>query len=118
MNNKGFTLVELLGSLVMLGLILGIGLYSARGTLSTTMTTLNNVSMNELYDTAEIYVIENNNTWFNNLEEYTCVMVDELVDKGYFDEDDVSSYKGKFIRIVRDNVTKTISSRKLVDVCE
>ena len=59
MNNKGFTLVELLGCLVLLGFVLGIGLYSARGTLSTTLTTLDQVSENEIYDSAEIYLMEN-----------------------------------------------------------
>ena len=118
MNNKGFGLIELLGSLVILGLILGIGLYSARGTLSTTLTTLDQVSENEIYDMAEIYVMENGVTWINSNDEYTCIDIDWLVDMGYFDENEVSSYKDNFVKVVRDSNTKVINNRLLVDVCE
>lgn len=118
MNNKGFGLIELLGCLVILGLIFGVGLYSARGTLSTSLTTLDQVSENEIYDMAEIYIMENSVTWINNDIEYTCVDIDMLVDMGYFESDEVSGYIDKFVKVVRDSSTKVINSTKLVDVCE
>ena len=118
MNNKGFGLIELLGCLVILGLIFGIGLYSARGTLSTSLTTLDQVSENEIYDMAEIYIMENNVSWINNDIEYTCIDIDRLVDMGYFKSDEVSGYIDKFVKVVRDSSTKVINSTKLVDVCE
>ena len=118
MNNKGFGLIELLGCLVILGLIFGIGLYSARGTLSTSLTTLDQVSENEIYDMAEIYIMENNVSWINNDIEYTCIDIDRLVDMGYFEREEVSSYIDKFVKVVRDSSTKVINSTKLVDVCE
>ena len=118
MNNKGFGLIELLGCLVILGLIFGIGLYSARGTLSTTLTTLDQVSENEIYDTVEIYLMENGGRWINDSEEYSCVSIDRLVDMGYFEREEVSSYIDKFVKVVRDSNTKVINSTKLVDVCE
>ena len=118
MNNKGFGLIELLGCLVILGLIFGIGLYSARGTLSTSLTTLDQVSENEIYDMAEIYIMENNVSWINNDIEYTCIDIDRLVDMGYFEREEVSSYIDKFVKVVRDSSTKVINSIKLVDVCE
>ena len=117
MNNKGFGLIELLGCLVILGLIFGIGLYSARGTLSTSLT-LDQVSENEIYDMAEIYIMENNVSWINNDIEYTCIDIDRLVDMGYFKSDEVSGYIDKFVKVVRDSSTKVINSTKLVDVCE
>lgn len=118
MNNKGFGLIELLGCLVILGLIFGIGLYSARGTLSTSLTTLDQVSENEIYDMAEIYIMENSVTWINNDIEYTCIDIDRLVDMGYFEREEVSGYIDKFVKVVRDSSTKVINSTKLVDVCE
>ena len=39
MNRKGFSLVELLGCLAIMGIILCIGLYSAKGTLATSVST-------------------------------------------------------------------------------
>lgn len=118
MNNKGFGLIELLGCLVILGLIFGIGLYSARGTLSTSLTTLDQVSENEIYDMAEIYIMENSVTWINNDIEYTCIDIDRLVDMGYFKREEVSGYIDKFVKVVRDSNTKVINSTKLVDLCE
>lgn len=118
MNNKGFGLIELLGCLVILGLIFGIGLYSARGTLSTSLTTLDQVSENEIYDMAEIYIMENSVSWINNDIEYTCIDIDRLVDMGYFKWEEVSGYIDKFVKVVRDSSTKVINSTKLVDVCE
>ena len=118
MNNKGFGLIELLGCLVILGLIFGIGLYSARGTLSTSLTTLDQVSENEIYDMAKIYIMENNVSWINNDIEYTCIDIDRFVDMGYFEREEVSSYIDKFVKVVRDSSTKVINSTKLVDVCE
>lgn len=118
LNNKGFSLIELLGSLALLGLILCIGLYSARGTLSTSLTTLDNISENEIKNTSEIYVIENPTTWIHDVDEWTCITTLDLVDKGYLDEDDIISYKDKEIKIVRDSNSKVITSVSIVDSCE
>ena len=119
MNRKGFTLVEMLGCLVLLALVLGIGLYSARGTLATSLSTLTSVSENEIYDASRIYILENSTTWINiNNDEYTCFMVNALVDKGYFEYNDVSEYRNDFIKIVREPGTKVIQSIKIVDSCE
>ena len=118
MNNKGFSLIELLGSLAVLGLILCIGLYSAKGTLSTTLSTLIDVSENEIYDATEMYILENSVTWINQVGEYTCLNVTDLVDAGYFEENEVISYKDRKIKVIRDEHTKVVNSIKLVDVCE
>lgn len=118
MNRKGFSLIELLGCLVLLAIIMCIGLYSARGTLATTLSTLNDVSTGEISDAAINYVLENSTTWINsNDEEYTCLTVDELVDGGYFKDEDVKSYKDKQIKVIRDSKIKTINSSRLVDEC-
>lgn len=118
MNNKGFSLIELLGSLIILGVILGIGLYTARGTLATTVSILNNVSENEIYDASKLYVVENSVEWIDNVEEYACLTVLELVDAGYFDNNEVDFYKNNKIKLIRDKNTKVINDIKLVDICE
>ena len=118
LNNRGFSLIELLGSLMLLGLILCIGLYSARGTFSTSLTTLDNISENEIKDTAEIYVIENPVSWINDGNEWTCITTFDLVGKGYFDDNEVTSYKDKKIKIIRDSRSKVITSVLIVDSCE
>ena len=118
MNKKGFTLVELLACLALLGVILGIGLFVTRGTLATTLSTLTDASVREIYDSASVYVLENKITWIKNSEEYACVTVNNLVEKGYFEEGEVISYKDKIIKVERDMDAKTINSVRFVDVCE
>ena len=118
LNNKGFSLIELLGSLALLGLILCIGLYSARGTLSTSLTTLDNISENEIKNAAEIYVIENPVSWVHDGDEWSCITTLNLVDKGYFGDSEVTSYKDKKIKIIRDSSSKVITSVVIVDSCE
>jgi len=118
MNNKGFTLFELLGCLVILAVILGIGLYTTRGTLATTLSTLTDVSRNEIFDASKMYILENKTTWFNNGEEYTCLTVDNLVDAGYFESGEVTTYKNDIIKIVRDSKTRVVEKIEFVSECE
>lgn len=118
MNNKGFSLVELLGCLMLLLTILCIGLYSARGTLARTFSVLDSIDENEIYNASEMYVLEYNVKWNNGIEEYTCLTIRELVDKGYFNTDEVSSYIDKEVKVIRDSETKVVSDVKVVDVCE
>ena len=118
MDKKGFSLVELLGSLALLGIILCIGLYFSGGTLATTLSTLNNVSLNEINDAALVYVVENGVNWINDGSEYTCVSIESLVNLGYFEEEEVSLYKDEMVKLVRNIHTKVISSEGLVEKCE
>ena len=78
MNNKGFSLIELLGCLCLLTIFLLIGLYSAKDTLATTFSILNGVSENQIYSAARMYVVEKQVTWSSGDNEYVCITVDEL----------------------------------------
>ena len=89
MNKKGFTLIEMLACLALLGIILTIGILVSKDTLATTMTQLSNVSDSEVYQAVRYYVVEEN-TNFNN-QGYTCVTLKDVIDMGYlkgnFDEE-------------------------------
>ena len=118
MNNKGFTLVELLGCFVIIALVLGIGLYTTRATLSTSKTSLDTVSENEIYDASKMYAIENLVVWSEGDNQYGCISVKNLVNMGYFSEEEMESYKDKFVKLVRDANTKVVNDASIVDVCE
>ena len=119
MNKKGFTLIEMLGCLALLGIIFCIGLYSARGTLATSLSMLTDVSENEIYNASKLYVSENGVSWTNvSEEEYTCLTVQHLVDEGYFEYGEVNSYDSNYIKIIRNPDTRVIDSVKIVDSCE
>ena len=117
MNRKGFTLIEFIGCMAILGMVLALGLYVTRGTLSTTLSTLTDVSNNEIYETAKTYVLENKTTWIKNSEEYTCITVQSLVDAGYFESDEVTAMSDNIIKITRDSITKVINDVKYVSKC-
>ncbi len=120
MNRKGFTLIEMLACLAILGLVLGIGLYATKDTLATTFVDLNKVSDNEIFDTAEVYVQEYPRGWNTDTQgnEYTCLDVKELVDYGYFDETDVGSSFDKIVKIIRNMSTKVVIDRDYNESCE
>lgn len=118
MNNKGFSLIELLGCLVLLTVILGIGLYMARETLSTVILTVDKTTEKEIINSAEQYVLENSVKWINNIEEYACVDVSTLVDYGYFDKDELNNYNNMKVKVVRDSKTLVVTRSVLVDICE
>ncbi len=115
MNKKGFTLVELLGCLAILATILCIGLYSARGTLATSLSTIDNITEKEITNIAKDYITENNTNWINNKEEYTCIKISDLISSGYLK--DTTNYKNKLVKIVRDAKTKVIINSTIVEEC-
>lgn len=117
MNRKGFTLIEFLGCMALLGTILGIGLFVTRGTLSTALSTLTDVSVSQIYNATDMYIIENQTSWINDGEEYTCIKIKQLVDDGYFENDEVINYKNESVKVVRDMKTKVTKSMSLVNDC-
>ena len=113
MNNKGFTLVELLVSLMLIGIFSVALVYFVSGTLSTAMTQIDDISDNQVYEASKSYVIENN--LFKN-SDYVCITVRNLVDYGYLDNvsDDL---KSKMIMVTRDSISKVIQTVKYVTEC-
>ena len=118
MGNKGFTLVELLGCFALLAIVFGIGVYLTGGTLSTALTTADMVSENEIEETSKTYILENNVLWSNENDlEYACVSINDLVNFGYFEYDQVSAYKDNFVKVFRNINTKVIEDLEIVKEC-
>lgn len=119
MNRKGFTLIEMLGCMVLLGIVLGIGLYLTKDTLSTSLSMINDVSINQIRDASELYVKEYKTSWVNNdKEESACISVLELVDAGYFSSKEVSKYLNDYVMITREPRSRVIDSVQIMDKCE
>ena len=118
MGRKGFTLIELIGCLALMGIILCIGITATKDSLAISLSSLTDVSESQIYNAAELYVLENKTKWINDGSEYTCLTVINLVDAGYFDDGEVTTYKNKFIKMIRDPKTRVISSKEIVDECE
>ena len=120
-NNRGFTLVELLATIAILGLIVSITVFTGirlikNGKEKTYQTTKNNI---EKY--AGNYLIENGDRLFYLSDnkagiEYQCVTLKNLIDTGYFDTklfeskvaEGVSPKENDYVYIERNINTKTV----------
>ena len=118
MNNKGFTLIELLGCFVLVAIVFGVGIYFTSGTLSTTLTTIDMVSENEIREASKSYILENHVNW--NLDddlEYVCISISDLVESGYFKSEEVTDYIDNFTKVFRNGSTKVVSEVMIVKEC-
>ena len=115
MKKNGFTLVELLASLAILGLVLAIGIMANRRALATSLMRFRNISDNEVFVAARNYV-EGENVSLK--KGYTCVTVSELVDYGYLDATNSVDVEDKLVKVSINKTTKVINRIKYVDICE
>ena len=89
-NMKGFSLIELLGTLVVLGIITTITIYSAINIMSGVKEKTYKTTINNIQKEASNYVLEEISAtrWMDNdyveNSEYQCVTVQNLIDAGYF----------------------------------
>ena len=115
MKKNGFTIIELIGCLALLGIILLLGIHAYRGQTATALSRLRVVSKNEVFAAAEIYVMENNVSFTRS--GHTCVRVRDLIDYGYLKDTNDEEVRNKSVKISRNNLTKVIDDVKYVDKC-
>ena len=115
MKKNGFTLVELLACLVLLGLVLTIGIIANKNALATSLTQFRNVSDNEVFIAARNYVDGENVSFKKN---YACVTVKELVDYGYLDAVNNADIQEKIVKVSINKKTKVINKITYVKKCK
>ena len=115
MKKNGFTLVELLVSLAILGVVLLIGIMANRRALATSLVEFRNVSDSEVFIAARNYVIGEN---VSLKKGYTCMYVKDLVDYGYLDSTNNKDIEDRLVKVSINKVTKVINKIKYVDICE
>ena len=115
MKKNGFTLVELLASLAILGLVLAIGIMANKRALATSLVRFRNISDNEVFEAARNYVIEEN---VSTKKGYTCVYVSDLVDSGYLDATNDENIYDKMVKVSISKKTKVINKIEYVKKCK
>ena len=121
-NKNGFTLVELLATIVVLGILITITIYIATNVINRSKEKSYLVTINEIEKNAGNYLTENKDRLFyltdiNNEYEYQCITVENLIDYGYIANDVTKSKvsndkyvsKDDYIYIERDIFNKTIT---------
>ncbi|MBQ2872838.1 MAG: prepilin-type N-terminal cleavage/methylation domain-containing protein [Bacilli bacterium] len=108
LNNKGFTLIELLATLAVLSLVITIVIYISTSVITNAKQNSYQVTINNIEKTANSYVIENkgDSYWLKNSDntEYQCITVQNLIDKGFFKNDVLSSEISDGVTVSNDNM--------------
>ena len=126
-KEHGFSVIELLAVIVLLSLIVGIVFYVVNNVMNISKEKSYQVTVNNIENQAEGYVLENNNLLFvlsdddSNIE-YQCVSVKELIDFGYFKNDILESKINDdrnvklddYVYIERNIDTKTLIKKELL----
>lgn len=98
LNNKGFTLVELLAVLVILIAIMSIAIPSISSSLERSKDKQNEAKIKILESAAELYVTDHKNKiieyMVENSYDYCTIGIKTLKDGGYIDADAASDSKG------------------------
>ncbi|MDY3934302.1 MAG: type II secretion system protein, partial [Bacilli bacterium] len=126
LNNKGFTLTELLATLAVLSLVSTIVIYVAINVVNSAKDKSYLVTRNNVEKAAVSYLEENSDkihfVKYDDDVEYQCVTVQNLIDLSYFDKDVLNSKISNdktirvsdYIYIERDSNSKTIKNSKLI----
>ena len=122
LNNKGFTLVEVLAVLVILVVIMSIAIPNISSSLERSKSKQDDARKKVLISAAELYVADNKNRIYSEMgtdNNYT-ITLDDLVSNGYVTEDQIKDSDGdpfdKNIKFIKPSIfcfeddTKCLSS--------
>lgn len=122
-GKKGFSLIELLATILLISLVLGGGITIITNTIKKSEEKSQILALNNIKKTANTYVEEyaNDIAWIddkdNNNNKFSCVSIDSLINKGYISNKDISSKyqdkipKSRYIIVTR-NQNKNIISQE------
>ena len=121
-NNHAFTLVELLATITILGIVLSITVYvsinavnkAKENSYKTTKSNIEKIASTYLEENGDrlFYISKNDDTDI----EYQCITIENLIDGGYFKNDVLNSQvskdnkvnKGDYIYVERNSITKSV----------
>ena len=92
LNRKGYTLIELLAVILIIGLILGFSTYGIINAFNTSKNKSLTISINSIKEAAETFAAEkndDNNYWLDITDKenkYFCITIEELMNKGLLDK--------------------------------
>ena len=96
-NKKGFTLVEILAIIAIIAVVFGISTFVYLNLIDSSKKSASLLAINNIKEAAMLYTKEQNDNinWFDNydldsdkiINQYACVTVRELINKGYFKDD-------------------------------
>ena len=92
LNRKGYTLIELLAVILIIGLVLGFSTYGIINAFNTSKNKSLTISINSIKESAETYATEKSDDssyWLDITDKenkYFCITIEELMNKGLLDK--------------------------------
>lgn len=114
MNNKGFTLVEFLVTLLIVGIIFTVSNYVITNTFSMTNKNALEITINNIKSSSKDYIYEfiDNSDWIDNYDntEYVCISIGDLIEKGYFNDSILNERikKEYLVKVIRNKINHNI----------
>lgn len=117
LNNKGFSLIEILSVILILSIILAIAIPDTTYSIKKGEDKISSINDEVILSAANIYVEEFQDelNWYmdNNLK-IACFSTYKLEEKGYLTNDNLKSYRDKYIKVMQNN---GLNSYYFTDAC-
>ena len=112
-KKNGFTLVELLSTVVILGVVLSVTVYIVMKNINKAKDNAELITYNNIKDISKIYTDEVSSYWnVKDNYEYSCISLGNMIEIGYFDENTINKNdklsKDTMLKVVRDKDSKVI----------
>ena len=112
-KKNGFTLVELLSTVVILGVVLSVTVYIVMKNINKAKDNAELITYNNIKDISKIYTDEVASYWnIKDDYEYSCISLGNMIEIGYFDENTINKSdklsKDTMLKVIRDKDSKVI----------
>ena len=122
LNKKGYTLIELLAVILIIGLVLGFSTYGIIKAIKSSKEKVTTLSEKSIKEAAETYATEKNddsNYWLDITDKenkYFCTTIEELMNKGLLDKKAESTKfkKSDFVLVKKNKVTNVNSKAEIL----
>ena len=112
-KKNGFTLVELLSTVVILGVVLSVTVYIVMKNINKAKDNADLITYNNIKSAAKVYNDEVASYWnIKDDYEYSCISLGNMIEIGYFDENTINKSdklsKDTMLKVIRDKDSKVI----------
>ena len=112
-KKNGFTLVELLSTVVILGVVLSVTVYIVMKNINKAKDNADLITYNNIKSAAKVYNDEVASYWnIKDDYEYSCISLGNMIEIGYFDENIINKSdklsKDTMLKVIRDKDSKVI----------
>ena len=112
-KKNGFTLVELLSTIVILGIVVSVTVYIVMKNINKAKDNTELITYNNIKSAAKVYNDEVASYWNTKDDyEYSCISLGNMIEIGYFDENTIDKNdklsKDTMIKVIRDKDSKVI----------